>query len=180
MSQHSSAPQQYEAIFSRTAVVVLIVSIIPVVFIIGIVLPIALWPDMSDWIPLLSAVLTVTVSLGLVRFFYSRYATIPADMQLDDTGMRINLERYSPFYRKEYSAAWDAVSKACSNAETRQNKRYYLITFRDSGQTVQLMADEYADEYSETAFGEVLLSYVDKHNEAHAQQPKSLIRRKGS
>lgn len=179
MPSNLPTSKQYEATFSRTTAVVLIVMMVPVIFCLGMVLPIALWPDMPDWGPMLLALPTVAVALAAVRFCYMHYVAIPATVELNEAGIRICLHRHSPFYRNEYGAAWSAVSRVSSTVETNQNARFYRITFRDGGTTVQLMPDEYADEYCETALGETISEYISRHNEACVTQPQSLIRQVG-
>jgi len=171
--------QEFSVTFSRNTAILLILSVIPVTFILGIVLPLGLWPELSDWAPLILAVVTVGISLVAVRLLYLRYAAIPAVVLLDEAGIAIRLQRPSPFYQMEYSATWDNISNVSSNVESRQLRRFYVISFRSSGKTVQLIPDEYADESLETAFGEALLSFVGHYNEQQVSAPEKLIRRRG-
>jgi hypothetical protein len=171
--------QSFPVAFSRSRTVVFILISVPLLIAFGIIIPLATWSRVPDWAPMPMAIAACAVSIGSVLLLYKRYAAIPADAELHENGISIRLRQPSPFYRRSYAAEWSAVSNASSNVDMQHGKRFYLVTFRDSGATVQLMPDEPADESSETAFGRVLLSYVSSYNEKHTSQPETLIRQRG-
>lgn len=171
--------QTFQVTFSRNAAIVLMLTIIPITMAVGIVLPIVLIPDIPEWFPAVAAVLVVGVSLGLVLYAYRRWIAIPAEVNLYENGIAVRLMKRSPFYRKEYSSTWESISNVSSNIDTQHNKRFYLITFRESGTTIQLMPDEMALEDYETDFGEALLGYVGRYNDAHNADGAPHIGRRG-
>ncbi len=171
--------QTYNVTFSRNYVVVLILVLMPL-SVVAVFLSLLFSIDnLPDWAVLLASFSLIGVSLGAVLLTLKKWGTVPAKVDMDADGLSIKLQRWSPFYpRRKYSGHWDGLSNVSTNYDPQHNKRFYLISFKNSA-TVSIDPGDKATEDSETVFGTALLRYVEDYNSTHKSAPETLIRRRG-
>jgi hypothetical protein len=173
--------QTYQVVFSRTPMIVFVMVVVPLVIVGAFITPLIVLRDIPDWLVITLIVAGITAAIVVSLLLIKHWVTVPAELQMDESGLRIQLIKRSPIYmRKTYSAPWNGLSNVSSNFNPQQGKRFYLISFRNPAVTVSVEPGEITNAERETAFGDVLLGYVASFNSSlGTEEPAAVIRQRG-
>jgi hypothetical protein len=157
----------FQVNYSRNGILVLILLIIPLFIMTPIFIGIAMiWGGSLSDVALIAVVVAVMIAgILLTVWMVKRYATVPCEVSVSDSGIQVKLLRHSFLYGvSQYESEWGNIRNVSTNFDPQNSRRFYLVSFKKPNKTINLSPKEKVEAAEETELGTALLSYVDKFN----------------
>jgi hypothetical protein len=95
-----------------------------------------------DWLVIAFITLTVVGSVAATVYMVLRYANVPCTITLDDEGVTVTLQRWSPFYRfNTLKVGWANVLNAAADLDYNTSKLFYVFKTQQPTRTMMLVSN---------------------------------------
>ncbi len=167
---------------NRTIAVVLILIFVPLL-VMGIVVPITLiyGTEWSDAVLLTVIFAAMAVAILLTLWAVKNIGSVPCTVTIDEAGIEILLGRSTLIFpHKILLSRWSSLAAVSSDFEPKNDKRFYKVQFREPRFTLYLTPSEkVSGPDEETAFGALMMGYVEETNRTAGDRSEEPIETKG-
>lgn len=159
--------QSFNVKYSRNKSVVAVLILLPLLIFAPVVVLLVSLPSLPYWILLSIVCVVLLFSILTVTQLVKRQLTVSCTIQIDETGLEIQLLKHSLFYPvSHYKSSWSNIENVSSNFDPQLSVHFYQVSFRHPSRTINLWTNEEHETVEvETEFGKQLLLAVEQYNE---------------